>query len=673
MERNFQARKRRFALTATLLVWFFCSGDLWAAPHISGRPEPATAKVGVFRERQLQHPTPQRAVTQPFQATALRILFLKVDFPADSNPDTSGTGLWIDPVYAVNGDSDYWVDKNRIELAHYYHEVSHGRLTLTIDVAPAAAGAAYRLPREMAAYGDESPGAIENLIIDAVNAAAAKNLSFAGYDAILIVHAGAGEETDRYNNTSRDIWSLYYSNDLISADDSDTNPPLQINNSNLTEAILMPQTGDQDGFTVDPLGIYAHEFGHFLGLPDLYPTAGISRAGSVDSWCLMDAGTYNRLDDSQNRGSLPGWPSAWCRLYLGWEEPFVPSAASDPGLIGLLPVEAAAGATQMVKLPVTADTPSSYFLLENRQKLGFDGGLSGHGLLVWQINSKVINQNLSANTVNKSLYNPGVQLVRADSGESLESRVGPAAAGNPFPGSNGVRALTPTTKPVSSQRVTGAGWVNLREIEENNGNISASIGFGPAVGPSITSATFNFGTTELDWSPLSDSTLAGYNVYRNGKWLAATTDTYFAEHHVGAGAEYAVASFDAAGDETVAAPPVAPTLEMKSSGGKCFIATAAYGSYEAPTVKTLRLFRDRILLTNPPGRLLVKTYYALSPPLAAVIADSPVLRGGVRILLLPVIVVATFCVVLTTGQQVVVLLSVVSLSFLFLRRLLVED
>jgi len=213
--------------------------------------------------------------------------------------------------------------------------------------------------------------------------------------------------------------------------------------------------------------------------------------------------------------------------------------------------------------------------------------------------------------------------------------------------------------------------VNLRKIKENNGNISSEIGFGPSAGPSITAATFYDGTIELDWSPVIDSTLAGYNVYRNGEWIASTTDTYFAEHNAIATAEYAVASADGAGYETISSLPVAPTLEMKSNGGgKCFIATAAYGSYEAPTVKILRLFRDRILLTNLPGRLFVKSYYALSPPLAAVIADSPVLRGGVRILLLPVIAMATFCVALTAVQQIVVLLLVVSL--LFLSRLLLN-
>ncbi len=64
--------------------------------------------------------------------------------------------------------------------------------------------------------------------------------------------------------------------------------------------------------------------------------------------------------------------------------------------------------------------------------------------------------------------------------------------------------------------------------------------------------------------------------------------------------------------------------------GRCFIATAAYGTPHAPAVRALRAYRDRVLQENAPGRALMRTYEKLSPPLAQVVARSPVLRWLVR-------------------------------------------
>jgi chitodextrinase len=82
------------------------------------------------------------------------------------------------------------------------------------------------------------------------------------------------------------------------------------------------------------------------------------------------------------------------------------------------------------------------------------------------------------------------------------------------------------------------------------------------------------------------------------------------------------------------------TVASSSSGGGgggCFIATAAYGSPLAPQVQRLREFRDRYLLPNPVGKVFVAVYYKLSPPLAAVIAESGTLRAIVRVTLVPVL------------------------------------
>lgn len=71
-------------------------------------------------------------------------------------------------------------------------------------------------------------------------------------------------------------------------------------------------------------------------------------------------------------------------------------------------------------------------------------------------------------------------------------------------------------------------------------------------------------------------------------------------------------------------------------GGFCFVATAAYGSYQEPHVQVLRTFRDRYLLTHRPGTWLTGLYYRTSPPLAAYIAERPWARSLARLCLAPV-------------------------------------
>lgn len=62
--------------------------------------------------------------------------------------------------------------------------------------------------------------------------------------------------------------------------------------------------------------------------------------------------------------------------------------------------------------------------------------------------------------------------------------------------------------------------------------------------------------------------------------------------------------------------PRKETPAPQSDGGGCYIATAVYGSYDAPEVLTLRSFRDQVLQKHWLGRHFIKAYYFLSPPIA---------------------------------------------------------
>ena len=70
---------------------------------------------------------------------------------------------------------------------------------------------------------------------------------------------------------------------------------------------------------------------------------------------------------------------------------------------------------------------------------------------------------------------------------------------------------------------------------------------------------------------------------------------------------------------------------------KCFIATAAYGSYLDPHVKILRDFRDNVLLKNRLGQILIDYYYEYSPPIASKISEHESLKTVTRIALTPLV------------------------------------
>lgn len=70
-----------------------------------------------------------------------------------------------------------------------------------------------------------------------------------------------------------------------------------------------------------------------------------------------------------------------------------------------------------------------------------------------------------------------------------------------------------------------------------------------------------------------------------------------------------------------------------NDSGGCYIATAVYGSYSSPEVLVLRQYRDNILSKNIFGRLFIKVYYKLSPPIAKRLKYANIINSFVRYIL----------------------------------------
>lgn len=657
---------------ATALTVFLWIGSANGAPHLNGKPEPGIAGVGPRIQHRLSRgqPGPRLAVSYP---ATLRLLFLRVDFQPDADPQTTGDGTWLDPAYAFGTPigSDYWVTKNQTDLANYYREASSGLLDLQITVSAAV----YRLANAMSYYGGDSAASVETLAYDSILAANA-DIDFSQYDAILIVHAGVGEETDTAGDTPRDIWSLYYTDTVINPNTFSTTP-LVVDGVTITEVLLMPQTGVQDGNIVDPLGVYAHEFGHWLGLPDLYATGGFIYPDwdGIGAWGLMGSGLYNRATAAAPFGSSPAHPMAWCKAYLGWATVTAYAAGTDPGSLSLPGIQSQ---PDVKKIPASTTESRQYLLLENRRRVGFDQGLPGEGLLVWLIDEQVIQGRITSNTLNANRYRPGVALIEADGDQALklvEAGCGAGgacddgSAGDPFPGTAGNTALTPAAVP-SSMPYTDSGSANITNISSDaQGNINLRIGFGPATTVTV-SGEWQCGGAVLNWTTTPVVDAAFYRVYKNGNLLAEVSGGPYVDATAAAGDSYTVAAVDATGDLTASAwtAPAQIGVVCGSSDSRCFIATAAYGSAQAPYVGLLRAFRDRYLLTHAAGRMAVAVYYRVSPPVADLVREHVVLRWAVRVALVPALAFAWLLVSTGVGFKVGAFAALVSLLGLPLYR-----
>ena len=226
----------------------------------------------------------------------------------------------------------------------------------------------------------------------------------------------------------------------------------------------MPERYGTD--SISSIGVFAHEYGHALGLPDLYDTDG-SSAG-IGKWGIMSGGSWNQ---TTNPGDTPAHFMAWSKYFLGWvtptkvngfiEDEEIKQAATNKDSYMLLNNPSGVD----WNMEGTSGT-GEYFLLENRQKTGFDAGLPGAGLMIWHIYEEVAGNN-SANT-----NEGGAKLVdveEADGRTDLDSNTNSGDDSDPFPGSSDNRTFAADTTPDSKWydgRRTGCGVFNISDSGE---------------------------------------------------------------------------------------------------------------------------------------------------------------------------------------------------------------
>ena len=233
--------------------------------------------------------------------------------------------------------------------------------------------------------------------------------------------------------------------------------------------------GELHGSHQATIGIIIHEFGHdlgtntsYFGLPDLYDSDKSSLG--VGRWCSMGYGFWC---GKTYPGDTPAHFCAWCKWYLGWVTP--QQINVDTYNVLFPQVETSTSPDRGIKQlldnpngPEYAGKTGEYFLIENRQKIGYDARLPESGLLVWHIDeSQYDNDNETRKLVD---------LEEADGLDQLDKKISDGDEGDPYYlGNNTV--FDDTSYPNSKLYDGSPSNISVYNISESGPIMTANIKF----------------------------------------------------------------------------------------------------------------------------------------------------------------------------------------------------
>jgi len=233
--------------------------------------------------------------------------------------------------------------------------------------------------------------------------------------------------------------------------------------------------GDCYTNTIRPIGVYAHEFGHILGLPDLYDRDN-SNGGSegIGHWCLMASGSWQGWG-----GDTPAHMSSWCKSEMGWLEPVVLS--SDEISLNIPQVE-----TNPYAVKIWEDDYfwSRYFLVENRQPVGFDSDLEGPGLIIYHVdeNRRYGSYRFSSGPANDDETHKLVDVEEADGLDDMDNEVNRGDAGDPFPGTSNNFTFNDNSYPSASRYDNTETGIAVFNISSSDSLMTADVNIRPQYG-----------------------------------------------------------------------------------------------------------------------------------------------------------------------------------------------
>jgi immune inhibitor A len=462
-------------------------------------------------------------------ATQQKVLVLFVDF---TTPPPGGTtarlplGYFDDMLFGTIYDppeyAPYAGHPTDRTLRNYYQQVSYGAVDVVTLNMPSAlgwksAGQPYDYYCKADGIHDNGfgpyPRNAQGMVVDAIKAAdAAVDFSVYAIDGevpnLFVVFAGTGAE---WSGDPSVIWSHSWA---VSAG-TDHPSGYLADGVIINNYAVMPEVGgDLTGVTGVPswkgpfpptVGVYAHEYGHVLGLPDQYDYGYESEGTGMYS--LMAGGSWNYSPKSIIfSGNSPAHLDAWSKYRLGFVNP--------PEALGAITLRDAERYADVVKVTAPNSGGKEYFLLENRQPIGFDEGLtrvlrnaSGQlylaelrGLAIYHVDDTVLTRtywrpNEAENwkewrsegwrKAPNGETHYGISLIQADGRWDLEHGANQGDPGDLYPGALGVTYFTSYTTPNSSSYYFWPGLVpkfgytgvSITGISESLKVVTAHVGF----------------------------------------------------------------------------------------------------------------------------------------------------------------------------------------------------
>jgi M6 family metalloprotease-like protein len=330
----------------------------------------------------------------------------------------------------------------------YYQWASNGRLRVSGRVV-----ATVRLPETQAYYAGHNAGlnvtgTPQNslgYVRDALAGCESAvnwpefDLDHDGYvDMLWVVHAGVGAEAAGPEH----LWTITtrMSGSWLNAGPYLTHVPVAPGSPGtmmrLDRFTVLPELSPFHPGGLNEIGTFCHEFGHTLGLPDLYDVLHRANTGP-GNWSLMSSGSYG------GNGYTPESPThfgAWPLQFLGWDQTRRPTRDTT---LSLTPLP---DSHEIVDFWFEGESSPEHFLVENRRRIGFDQSLIQEGLIVYHVDENVIGRRLLQNGINSG-DQPGLRLVEADGHNDLVVGQNRADVNDPFPGGLQVQRFDDTTSP----------------------------------------------------------------------------------------------------------------------------------------------------------------------------------------------------------------------------------